>query len=41
MGVSTKIFTGPDYSLITVAMAHVYAYNSANKDTLVTPHFSN
>ena len=21
---STKIFTGPDYSLITVAMVHVY-----------------
>jgi len=34
--VSTKIFTGPDYSLITVAMVHVYlqrcAYSSANKD---------
>ena len=40
---STKIFTDPDYSLITVAMVHVYlqrcAYSAVNKDALVTPHF--
>ena len=38
-GVSTKIFTGPDYSVITVAMVHVYlqrcAYSLANKDAQV------